>query len=203
LKKPLQIGITGGIGSGKSLICKIFHQLGVPIYDADSHAKELMTTDGILISDIKKEFGDLSYHSDGGLNRVFLASHVFNDQAKLDTLNKLVHPRVAVDYQQWVQKHIDCNYVIKEAALLFESGSHAALDKIIVVDAPVDLRIKRVLTRDPHRTVEQIKGIVEKQMPEDEKLKRADYIIVNDESQPVIPQVLKLHALFSDHKLSE
>ena len=105
--------------------------------------------------------------------------------------------------KQWVQKHIDCNYVIKEAALLFESGSHAALDKIIVVDAPVDLRIKRVLTRDPHRTVEQIKGIVEKQMPEDEKLKRADYIIVNDESQPVIPQVLKLHALFSDHKLSE
>ena len=197
MKTPLQIGITGGIGSGKSLICKIFHQLGAPIYDADSHAKELMTTDGILVSDIKKEFGDLSYHTDGVLNRVFLAANVFNDQKKLDTLNKLVHPRVALDYQKWVHEHQAFRYVIKEAALLFESGSYASLDKIIVVDAPLDLRVKRVLMRDPHRTVEQIKGIVEKQMPEVEKLKRADYIIVNDESQPVIPQVLKLHELFS------
>jgi dephospho-CoA kinase len=203
LKKPLQIGITGGIGSGKSLICKIFHQLGVPIYDADSHAKELMTTDGILINDIKKEFGDLSYHSDGGLNRVFLAANVFNDQKKLDLLNKLVHPRVAEDYQRWVQCHREFRYIIKEAALLFEAGSHTALDKIIVVDAPLELRIKRVLARDPHRTVEQIKGIVEKQMPEVEKLKRADFIIVNDESQPVILQVLKLHKIFSDRTISE
>ena len=200
MKKPLQIGVTGGIGSGKSLICKIFHRLGVPIYDADSHAKELMTTDGILITDIKKEFGDLSYHSDGSLNRVFLAGNVFNDQKKLDALNKLVHPRVALDYQQWVDQNRDCSYVIKEAALLYEAGSYASLDKIIVVDAPVELRIKRVLKRDPHRTVEQIKGIVEKQMPEGEKLKRADFIIVNDESQPVIPQVLKLHRIFSDFK---
>jgi dephospho-CoA kinase len=203
LKKPLQIGVTGGIGSGKSLVCKIFHQLGVPIYDADSHAKELMTTDGILITDIKKEFGDLSYHSDGSLNRVFLADHVFNDQKKLEALNKLVHPRVAMDYQRWVHQHKDLSYVIKEAALLYEAGSYMSLDKIVVVDAPVELRIERVLKRDPHRTVEQIKGIVEKQMPEGEKLKRADFIIVNDESQPVIPQVLKLHRMFSDHKLSE
>lgn len=203
MRKPLQIGITGGIGSGKSLICKIFQQLGVPIYDADSHAKELMTTDGILVNDIKKEFGDLSYHSDGSLNRIFLAGNVFNDQKRLDTLNKLVHPRVARDYQKWMQAHSDISYVIKEAALLFESGSFASLDKIIVVDAPLDMRIKRVLARDPHRTVEQIKGIVEKQMPEAEKLKRADFIIVNDESQPVIPQVLKLHQIFSVHKSSE
>jgi dephospho-CoA kinase len=203
LKKPLQIGVTGGIGSGKSLVCKIFHQLGAPIYDADSHAKELMTTDGILITDIKKEFGDLSYHSDGSLNRVFLADHVFNDQKKLEALNKLVHPRVAMDYQRWVHQHKDLSYVIKEAALLYEAGSYMSLDKIVVVDAPVELRIERVLKRDSHRTVEQIKGIVEKQMPEGEKLKRADFIIVNDETQPVIPQVLKLHRMFSDHKLSE
>jgi dephospho-CoA kinase len=203
LKKPLQIGVTGGIGSGKSLICKIFHHLGVPIYDADSHAKELMTTDGILITDIKKEFGDLSYHSDGSLNRVFLAGNVFNDQKKLDNLNKLVHPRVAMDYERWVDHNKEFSYVIKEAALLYEAGSYVSLDKIVVVDAPVELRIKRVLKRDPHRTVEQIKGIVEKQMPEGEKLKRADFIIVNDETQPVIPQVLKLHRMFKDHKLSE
>jgi dephospho-CoA kinase len=200
VKIPLQIGITGSIGSGKSLICKIFQQLGAPVYDADSHAKELMTTDGILISDIKKEFGDLAFHSDGTLNRVYLAEHVFHDQKKLDTLNSLVHPRVALDYKKWVEAHAEFTYVIKEAALLFESGSYQMLDKIIVVDAPESLRIKRVLQRDAHRTVEQIKAIVEKQMKDDEKLKRADYIIVNDESQPVIPQVLKLHRVFSQGK---
>jgi dephospho-CoA kinase len=196
VSKPLQIGITGGIGSGKSLVCKIFMQLGVPVYDADSHAKNLMTTDGILISGIKKEFGDLAYHTDGGLNRVYLANHVFNDENKLAALNGLVHPRVQVDYERWVQQHGASKYVLKEAALLFEAGSNKALDKIIVVHAPEALRIRRVMVSDAHRTVEQIKGIVGKQMPEDEKLQRADFVIVNDETKLVIPQVLALHAQF-------
>jgi len=195
---PLQIGITGGIGSGKSLVCKIFQQLGAPVYDADSHAKNLMTTDGILISGIKKEFGDLAYNSDSSLNREYLADHVFNDQHKLNLLNSLVHPRVGEDYYQWVKKHQHKNYVIKEAALLFEAGSYKTLDKIIVVHAPEALRIQRVLSRDKHRTVEQIKGIVEKQMPEEEKMKRADYLIVNDETRLIIPQVMDLHKQFSE-----
>ena len=196
LNHTLQIGITGGIGSGKSLVCRIFAQLGVPVYDADSHAKKLMTTDGILISGIKKEFGDLSYHPDGALNRKYLADHVFNNEKKLALLNNLVHPRVGADYEQWVRKHSTHRYVIKEAALLFEAGSAKALDQIIVVYAPESMRIKRVLSRDTHRTVEQIREIVGKQMPEDEKLKRADHIIVNDETQLIIPQVLKLHQQF-------
>jgi dephospho-CoA kinase len=193
VKTPLQVGITGGIGSGKSLICKIFAQLGVPIYDADSHAKALMTTDGILISQIKKEFGDLAYHPDGSLNRTWLADHVFLDEERLEKLNSRVHPRVAVDYEKWLGGHLGERYVLKEAALLFESGSFNLLDKIIVVSAPESLRQKRVLQRDAHRTVEQFKGIVEKQMPEEEKLKRADYIIVNDETKLILPQVLFLH----------
>ncbi|MBT1697230.1 dephospho-CoA kinase [Fulvivirgaceae bacterium PWU4] len=192
----LQIGITGGIGSGKSLVCRIFAQLGVPVYDADSHAKKLMTTDGILISGIKKEFGDLAYHPDGALNRKYLADHVFNNEKKLALLNNLVHPRVGADYEQWVRKHSTHRYVIKEAALLFEAGSAKVLDQIIVVYAPESMRIKRVLSRDAHRTVEQVREIVGKQMPEDEKLKRADHIIVNDETQMIIPQVLKLHQQF-------
>jgi dephospho-CoA kinase len=200
VNNPLQIGITGGIGSGKSLVCKIFQQLGIPVYDADSHAKRLMTTDGILISGIKKEFGDLSYHPDGALNRVYLADHVFNDEKKLALLNSLVHPRVKADYDSWVHEHNHSKYVLKEAALLFEAGSGKALDKIIVVRAPEDLRIKRVINRDAHRTIEQIKAIVEKQMPEDEKLKRADFIIVNDETQLLIPQVLQLHEQFKNAK---
>lgn len=196
LNHTLQIGITGGIGSGKSLVCRIFAQLGVPVYDADSHAKKLMTTDGILISGIKKEFGDLSYYPDGALNRKYLADHVFNNENKLALLNNLVHPRVGADYEQWVRQHSKHRYVIKEAALLFEAGSAKALDQIIVVSAPESMRIKRVLSRDAHRTVEQIREIVGKQMPEDEKLKRADHIIVNDETQMIIPQVLKLHQQF-------
>jgi dephospho-CoA kinase len=196
LNHTLQIGITGGIGSGKSLVCRIFAQLGVPVYDADSHAKKLMTTDGILISGIKKEFGDLSYHPDGALNRKYLADHVFSNENKLALLNDLVHPRVGADYEQWVRQHSTHRYVIKEAALLFEAGSAKVLDQIIVVYAPESMRIKRVLSRDAHRTVEQIREIVGKQMPEDEKLKRADHIIVNDETQMIIPQVLKLHQQF-------
>jgi dephospho-CoA kinase len=200
LSKPLQVGITGSIGSGKSLICKIFVALGIPVYDADSHAKALMTTDGILMSGIKKEFGDLSYHGDGTLNRIYLAENVFNDERKLQRLNNLVHPRVAVDYASWVDHHYASPYVIKEAALLFEAGSYKLLDEIIVVHAPVEMRIRRVIKRDAHRTVEQIKAIVEKQMADDEKMKRADHIIVNDESALLIPQVLKLHNEFTNAK---
>jgi dephospho-CoA kinase len=195
-RKPLQIGITGSIGSGKSLVCKIFQKLGAPVYDADSHAKNLMTTDGILVSAIKKEFGDLSYDAGGSLNRVYLGNNVFYDQQKLDVLNGLVHPRVLEDYNRWFKEHLQYSYVIKEAALLFEAGSDKALDKIIVVHAPEAIRVKRVLKRDAHRTAEQVKGIVEKQLPDDEKLKRADYVIVNDETELIIPQVLKLHEQF-------
>ncbi len=193
----MQIGITGGIGSGKSLVSKIFSALGIPVYDADSHAKSLMTTDQILVSQIRKEFGDLSYHADGTLNRVYLAQHVFNDQSRLDRLNSLVHPRVASDYEQWTKLHLDKPYVLKEAALLFEAGSNKTLDKIIVVAAPEELRIQRVLKRDAHRTVEQIRAIVGKQMPDDKKRELADFIVVNDETQLVIPQVLALHKVFT------
>ena len=197
MKAPLQIGITGGIGSGKSLVCKLFRQLGVAVYDADSHAKALMTTDGILVSQIKKEFGDLSYRPDGALNREWLAANVFSDSVKLEKLNSFVHPRVAADYGEWLQAHAKEPYVLKEAALLYETGSYRLLDKVVVVSAPEDIRKKRVLKRDAHRTVEQFNEIVEKQLPEDEKLKRADYIIVNDDATLLIPQVLKLHEKFT------
>ena len=198
MNTPLQIGITGGIGSGKSLVCRIFGLLGIPIYDADSHAKGLMTTDGILVSQIKKEFGDLTYLPDGTLNRTYLGEHVFFSEEKLEKLNNLVHPRVAVDYAKWRDTKFDAPYVLKEAALLFESGSYRLLDKIIVVSAPENVRQKRVLQRDAHRTVEQFKGIVEKQMAEEEKVQRADYIIVNDETKLIIPQVLFLHKQFTE-----
>lgn len=195
LKAPLQIGITGGIGSGKSLVSRIFNLLGVPVYDADSRAKSVMTTDGILVSQIKKEFGVLSYHSDGSVNREYLAQHVFSDPKKLKRLNELVHPRVGEDFKRWVEEQ-RTPYVLKEAALLFEAGSDKALDTILVVSAPEELRINRVLQRDKHRTAQQVMDIIRNQLKEEEKLKLSDYIIVNDGNSPVIPRVLELHKQF-------
>lgn len=194
---PLQIGITGGIGSGKTLICKIFHSLGIPIYDADSRAKILMTTDGILVEQIKKEFGMLSYNEDGSLNRKYLGQIAFDQKLKLEKLNQLVHPRVAKDYEEWVSTHQHFPYVIKEAALLFESGSYKGLDKIVVVSASEEIRMKRVLQRDTHRTEKDVENIFGNQLPENEKLKRADFVIINDETRLIIPQVLELHERFS------
>ena len=196
MNTPLQIGITGGIGSGKSLICRIFKCLGVPVYDADSHAKELMTTDGILVSDIKKEFGVLSYNVDGGLNREYLGKNVFHDPERLKALNRLVHPRVDVNYRQWVVQKKNHPYVLKEAALLFEAGTHVSLDKVIVVYADEALRIQRVLKRDPHRTADQVLAIIKNQMSDEDKLKRADFTIRNDETTLLIPQVVSLHTRF-------
>lgn len=193
---PFQIGITGGIGSGKSMICRIFSCLGIYAYDADSRAKEVMTTDGIVVSKIKKEFGGLSYHEDGTLNRKYLAETVFNNPERLKALNQIVHPRVGEDYKQWLTEHQSDDYVIKEAALLYEAGSYKSLDKIIVVYAPAELKIKRILKRDSHRIESQVKVIIENQMRDEEKAKRADFVITNDETRLVIPQVLELHNLF-------
>jgi dephospho-CoA kinase len=192
MSTPIQVGITGGIGSGKSLVSRIFHCLGIPVYDADSRAKNLMTTDGILISQIKKEFGALSYHDDGSLNRSFISAHVFTDASKLAVLNNLVHPRVGEDYKKWVDANRAYRYLLKEAALLFESESYKLLDKIIVVWAPEVLRVQRVKRRDSHRSESQIKDIIKSQLPDEQKLKMADYVIVNDESKMVIPQVLAI-----------
>lgn len=200
MEAPYQVGITGGIGSGKSLVCKIFQCLGVPVYDADSHAKALMTTDGILIANIQKEFGHLSYNTDGSVNRSYLGETVFNDPDKLKKLNGLVHPRVKEDYLRWVKNKSDHHYVLKEAALLFETGSSKEFNKIIVVHAPEELRIKRVLSRDAHRTRELVQEIIKNQMNEDDKLNRADFILYNDENQLLIPQVLELHQKFNANK---
>jgi dephospho-CoA kinase len=197
MHQPVQIGITGGIGSGKSLVCRIFHVLGVPVYDADSRAKKLMTTDGILINQIKKEFGTLSYYEDGTLNRELLGKNVFNNPEMLAKLNSLVHPRVALDYNQWTQEQSGVKYCLKEAALLFEAGSYQSLDKIIVVAAPDELRIKRVLQRDRHRNRADVEKIINNQMPQEEKIKKADFVINNNETELVVPQVLKLHEWFN------
>jgi dephospho-CoA kinase len=194
--KPFQIGITGGIGSGKSTICKIFTCLGVPVYDADSRAKSIMTTDGILIEQIKKEFGDLAYLPDGSLDREYLSRVIFENQEKRTLLNQMVHPRVAADTDRWLDQNQRASYVVREAALLIESGAYLRVDKVLLVTAPEELRIKRVLARDPHRLREEVVKIMATQLPEEEKKKVADVVVYNDETQLLVPQILHLHSQF-------
>jgi dephospho-CoA kinase len=198
MNRPLQIGITGGMGAGKSLGCRIFNILGAPVYDADYQARKLMSTDKGLISRIKKELGSETYLEDGTLNRKFLSDLAFGSKDKIETLNALVHPSVATDFNQWAGRQHYFPYMIKEAAVMFESGSHKGLDRVIVVSASETIRIKRVLQRDTHRTEKQIRDIIRHQMPEKEKTDLADFIIVNDETTLLIPQVLQLDKKFGE-----
>lgn len=192
-KPPLKIGVTGGIGAGKSIVCRIFGVLGVPVYDADTRAKQVMVEDAVLVRQLKGHFGEETYAADGSLDRVYLAAKVFPDAEKLALLNSLVHPRVGLDFDKWLSQYPDAPYVIKEAALIFEAGSYKSLDAVITVSAPEELRLRRTLIRDEHRSRQQIEEIIAKQLQEEERLKRADYKIVNDDKTLIIPQVFRLH----------
>jgi len=187
-----KVGITGGIGSGKSLVSAIFQILGIPIYNADLEARKIMINDSSVKEDIISFFGNLSYLEDGSLNRDFISSQVFHNPEKLNTLNSIVHPAVGLHFANWA-KCQKAKYVLKEAALLFETGSFKQLDKTILVTAPQTLREQRVLKRDPFRSKEEVLAIMEKQWSDSEKEKLCDFIINNDEKTLIIPQVLSLH----------
>jgi dephospho-CoA kinase len=189
---PLLVGLTGGIGSGKSTVAKIFSILGIPIYYADVRAKWLMAYNEELKKQILIHFGDKSYTADGELNRSYLAETVFSDEEKVKTINSLVHPAVKKDFENWASLQ-NSPYVLKEAALLFETGSFIDLDKIINVSAPLKIRITRVLLRDLHRTEKQVHDIIDKQMPDEEKNQKSDFVIKNADNKLLIPQVLQIH----------
>lgn len=187
------VGITGGIGSGKSLVCKIFSVLGIPIYSSDERAKWLLAHDAALQEQLIHAFGDEAYDPQGNLNRSYLANVIFNDEANRQLLNKLVHPRIGNDYQQWRVLHTDSPYTLKEAALLFETGSYHELDIMINISAPEALRIRRVLLRDIHRDRKQVEAIMQKQWTDEKRERMANYTILNDEQSLLIPKVLHLH----------
>jgi dephospho-CoA kinase len=191
----LKIGITGNIGSGKTTVSKMFEVLGIPVFYADAAAKNIMTTDPVLIADIKKTFGDAAYLADGNLDRKYIANIVFNDDKELAKLNALTHPAVFRAFDAWVADIKNVPYVIKEAALLFESTSYKMCDYSLLVTAPLELRIDRVTKRD-HITHPQVEAREAKQFTEAKKRELADYIIENDESKLLIPQILELHEAF-------
>lgn len=190
----LKIGITGGIGSGKSYVAKIFKALGVPFYDADKEAKELMNTNQAVKIALIREFGTEVYDTEDRLNRVYLAAQVFKDKNRLEKLNAIVHPIVIQHGADWAKSQT-FPYSLKEAALLFESGSYKQLDCTILVTAPVDIRIERVMQRDAVSR-QDVLSRMSKQLLDDEKQNLADFIVVNDGVKPLLPQVLPLHEQF-------
>lgn len=189
----LKIGITGGIGSGKTFICRLFQMLGVPVYNADEEAKKLMNTDSRIREKLVAQFGQAVY-KDGQLDRAFLARVVFSDAQKLQILNSIVHPIVIQEAKDWAARQ-KTRYSLKEAALLFESGSYKELDYTILVTAPLDLRVQRVMHRDG-MTEQQVLERISKQLSDEEKLQLTDFVIVNDGITPLLPQVWTLHQKF-------
>ena len=196
MKSQKIIGITGGIGSGKSLICKIFSMMNIPIYDADSRAKYLINNDLFLKNSIKTLLGKNAYLPTGKYNRKWVASQVFNNPDLLKQLNSLVHPCVHKDSHDWVKKYSKSPFLIYEAALMKAAGDNNMFDKVIVVNAPINLRIQRIQVRDK-RSEQEIKDIIARQISDEERLKIADYVIENDDKEPVLKQVLELYEILS------
>lgn len=186
----LKVGLTGGIGSGKSVVAEIFKILSIPVFDADAAAKEIMETDAELIGRIKAEFGDDTY-TGNKLNRKILAEKVFTDSFKLEKLNAIVHPAAIQAGVDWAKKQTS-PYVIKEAALMFEAGSAFNLQYVIGVSAPKSLRIKRVMERS-NLTRDEVLSRMNRQISDTIKMRLCDFVIVNDEQELILPQVLKIH----------
>jgi dephospho-CoA kinase len=188
----IKVGLTGGIGSGKTTVANVFKVLGVPVYFADEAAKLLMNSDEALKTQIKAQFTKSAYLPDGTLNRAWMAEQVFSDKEKLDSLNALVHPATIKDADNWMRRQ-QTPYAIKEAALIFESGSQGELDYIIGVYAPAPVRIVRAMKRNGSSR-EEVQARMDKQLQESVKMRLCDFVITNDDRQAIVPQVMKIHA---------
>lgn len=186
----LKVGITGGIGSGKTYICKIIEQLGYPVYNADVRAKELTNSNSNIKSAVKSLFGKDIYVN-GELNRSAVAKLVFEDSTLLEKLNRIIHPEVQNDFETWANSNSDNSIVFKEAAILFESGMYKLMDANILVTAPLNIRIGRVMERDGVSKNDVLKRI-NNQFSDEEKLKLANYTIVNDGKVLVLPQIINV-----------
>ena len=188
----LKVGITGGIGSGKTTVCQIFQTLGIKVYNADNRAKWLMNHNIQLKQKIKELLGKDAYHRNGRLNRSYVSSLIFSNKELLLKMNKLVHPAVGKDADEWYQNIENEPYGLYEAALLVENQSFKNFDRLIVVTAPTELRIKRVMKRDKSSRI-QVEGRIQNQLPQEEKVKVADFIIDNSGEKSLIRQVYDIH----------
>lgn len=190
----LKIGVTGGIGSGKSLVCRIFATLGVPVYNADFQARRIMRDDSQLHVKLQESFGH-KIIKEGIPDRKALAGIVFGDPASLEKLNSIVHPAVLSDFRSWLEKHNDASYIVKEAAIMFESGLYDQLDAVILVTAPESMKIQRVMDRDGEGE-EDIRRRMASQWPDEKKEKLTGLVLRNDNTQAMLPVILQLHSDF-------
>ena len=190
--KQVKIGITGGIGSGKSIVCRIFEVIGAPVYYADDRAKQLITESSVIRTQITDSFGESSFVH-GEYNRPYIASLVFSNPEKLALLNSILHPAVAKDFKDWILKNTYAPYIVKEAALIFDGPNSTGLDRVYVVTAPEKVRIERVRSRDQQRSIHQIEAIISHQMLEEEMIKLSTGLIDNSGVHMLIPQILSIH----------
>ena len=186
------IGLTGGIGSGKTTVARIFNMLNVPVYNSDDAGRKITDKNPLVKSAIKNQFGDDMFDENENLNREKLSAIVFNDSTALAKLNAIIHPAVANDFKTWCANQ-SSPYVIKETAILFEHGLDKHLDGVIVVEAPDELRIKRVMRRNGI-TEEAVRNRIQQQLPQNELISRADWVIHNNEEELLIPQVLDIYS---------
>ena len=193
----LAIGITGGIGSGKSTVCKIFKLLGVPVFEADHIAKTLINSNSEIRNGLIQLFGKEIYTTDNKVNREMLANLIFSDDYLLKKVNHLVHPAVRNEFLNWM-KQKNSTYAIHEAAILFESGFYKMMDYTILVSAPENMRIDRVCTRE-NISLEMVRSRMEKQWTDEEKRKLAGVELVNDNKNLLIPQILEINKKIKTH----
>lgn len=190
----LKVGLTGGIGSGKSIVARVFGLLGVPVFEADAAGRQLLAEDPAVRAAIQERFGEAVVHH-GTVDRKALAAVVFQDPQALADLNAIVHPAVRQAFRQWAEQQ-NAPYVLMEAAILAETGGHKAFDRVVVVSAPEPVRLKRVMARD-RVTEAEVKARIRNQASEEDRLAIADHVIVNNEQQLVVPQVLQVHQALS------
>jgi len=193
-KQPLKIGLTGGIGAGKTTISSIFKSLNIPVFNSDQISKHILQKNKNVIEDIVKEFGK-NIIQNNQINTAELGKIVFSDKKKLTTLNNIIHPHVLNKFNDWIRDK-DSKYIIKESAILFESKTYQQLDKIILVQSPLKIRIERTCKRD-NRTKAEVKNIIKNQIKDAEAIKYADYIIKNN-NKLLLPKIIQLHEILSN-----
>lgn len=189
---PQVLGITGGIGSGKSVVAQCLYNMDIPIYNTDNEAKRLNNTHPAIRKALKKLVGEKVYTEEGYLNKPLLASYLFEDEQHTKLVNAIIHPYVEEDFLQWKQRQ-ESPWVAIESAILYESGFDHLTDKVIAVYAPQEVKIKRASKRD-HTSADAIRQRMERQMPDEEKRARAAYTIINDDKHPILPQILDILA---------
>lgn len=192
------VGLTGGMGSGKSFVASIFSSFGVPVYCSDIEAKKLMTSSTSVIKGVKSIFGPQAYLETGELNKKLISTQIFTDKDKLERINNVVHPAVRKDFEIWANKHSDAPYVINEAALFIENGTYQNFDFLISVLSPLKLRIQRIEDRD-HINQAEILLRISNQSSDEEKIDKSDFLIYNDNGETLLSQITQIHQLISKH----